>query len=97
VRVISCTRSPRGLYTGQIGASKIKKQNKHINEPVVIDEEILRKAKLALQSEHPVALTKCVICGSEAAPTSTENLCWVCRRLKISAWRDSDPQMTAQE
>ena len=62
----------------------------------MIDEEILRKAKLALQSERPCT-TKCVICGSEAAPTSAENLCWVCRRLKISAWRDADPQMTAQE
>jgi hypothetical protein len=24
-------------------------------------------------------------------------LCWVCRRLKISAWRDSDQQLSAQE
>jgi hypothetical protein len=75
----------------------MKKQNKQTNEPVVIDQEILRKAKLALQPDHAPAVTKCVICGSEAAPTSTEELCWVCRRLKISAWRDSDPQMTAQE
>jgi len=66
-------------------------------EPIV-DEEILRKAKLALREEHPaVSLKKCVICAGDAAPTSNENLCWVCRRLKISAWRDSDQQMTAQE
>ena len=66
-------------------------------EPIV-DQEILRKAKLALHEERPVpSLKKCVICGGEAAPTSNENLCWVCRRLKISAWRDSDQQMTAQE
>ena len=75
----------------------MKKINKPVVEPVVIDEEILRAAKLALQSEHPRAAIKCVICAGEAAPTSTENLCWVCRRLKISAWRDSDPQMTVQE
>jgi hypothetical protein len=73
------------------------KKQKQVNEPVVIDEEILRKAKLALQSDRPATTVKCVICGSEAAPTSAENLCWVCRRLKISAWRDSDPQITAQE
>ena len=30
----------------------------------------------------------CVVCGAEVAPFSEENLCWVCRRLKISAWRD---------
>lgn len=75
----------------------MKKTTKPVNEPVVIDEEILRKAKLALQSDRPPAVSKCVICSSDAAPTSTENLCWVCRRLKISAWRDSDQQMTAQE
>jgi hypothetical protein len=75
----------------------MKKTNKPVNEPVVIDEEILRKAKLALQSDRPPLVAKCVICNSEAAPTSTEKLCWVCRRLKISAWRDSDQQMTAQE
>jgi hypothetical protein len=76
----------------------MKKSNKAVvEEPVVIDEEILRKAKLALHSDRPVNTSKCVICGSEAAPTSTESLCWVCRRLKISAWRDSDQQATAQE
>jgi hypothetical protein len=75
----------------------MKKANKPVNEPVIIDDEILRKAKLAVQSDRPATLDKCVICGSEAAPTSTENLCWVCRRLKISAWRDSDQQMTVQE
>ena len=63
----------------------------------VVDEEILRQAKEALQQDRPRVLTSCVICGGEAAPNSTEKLCWVCRRLKISAWRDSDQPMTAQE
>ena len=63
----------------------------------VIDQEILRKAKEALQQDRPHVASDCVICGGEAAPNSTEKLCWVCRRLKISAWRDSDQQMTAQE
>jgi hypothetical protein len=39
----------------------------------------------------------CIICGEESAPISTEGLCWVCRRLKLSAWRDSDTQISAQE
>ena len=63
----------------------------------VVDQEILRKAKEALQQDRPRVMSHCVICGGEAAPNSTEKLCWVCRRLKISAWRDSDQQMTAQE
>ncbi|MFZ5927804.1 MAG: hypothetical protein ACOYX1_10205 [Acidobacteriota bacterium] len=39
----------------------------------------------------------CVVCGSEVAPFSEENLCWVCRRLKISAWRETDSQAMMQE
>jgi hypothetical protein len=65
-------------------------------EPIVL-EEILRKARLALESERPRAASHCVICGGDAAPTSVEKLCWVCRRLKISAWRDVDPQIPVQE
>ncbi len=40
---------------------------------------------------------KCVVCGDPVAPFSTEELCWVCRRLKISAWRESDTQGAMQE
>lgn len=43
------------------------------------------------------AAPRCVICGNDVAPFSTEELCWICRRLKISAWRDSDNQASAQE
>ena len=66
-------------------------------EAAVVDPAILRKAKLALKSDQVKPVSRCVICGSESAPNSTESLCWVCRRLKISAWRDSDQQMAAQE
>jgi formylmethanofuran dehydrogenase subunit E len=40
---------------------------------------------------------RCSVCNEPVSPTSKENLCWVCRRLKLSAWRDMDAQMTAQE
>jgi hypothetical protein len=66
-------------------------------EAAVVDPAILRKAKLALKSDQVKPIGRCVICGSDSAPNSTENLCWVCRRLKISAWRESDQQMSAQE
>jgi hypothetical protein len=62
---------------------------------VIIDPEIRRKARRMI--EKPAPPSKCVICGSPCAPTSTEGLCWVCRRLKISAWRDSDTQAASQE
>jgi hypothetical protein len=39
----------------------------------------------------------CIVCGKPCSQNSTEGLCWVCRRLKLSAWRDTDTQMPAQE
>ena len=56
----------------------------------------LKKANV--ESESKVPLIKCVVCEttftpmSYVHPGSDDNLCWVCRRLKISAWRDSDVQ-----
>lgn len=43
------------------------------------------------------APAKCTVCGDPQAPNSGEGLCWVCRRLKISAWRDSDLQPSGQQ
>jgi hypothetical protein len=63
----------------------------------IIASEILEQAKRALQSENLRLHVKCSVCGSDAAPISAEPLCWVCRRLKISAWRDNDSQIPAQE
>jgi hypothetical protein len=66
-------------------------------EPAVISKEIIQQAKAAIYSDRIAPLTKCTVCGGDAAPNSTESLCWVCRRLKISAWRDADQQMSASE
>ncbi len=40
---------------------------------------------------------KCPICGSDSVVNDPEKLCWVCRRLKVSAWRDSDHSIPIQE
>ena len=74
-----------------------KKIAPSISEPVVVDQELLEKAKLALRADTVKPATRCVICQSDSAPNSTESLCWVCRRLKISAWRDSEQPINAQE
>jgi methionyl-tRNA synthetase len=60
-------------------------------EPV-IDQAFLEQAKRSVMGDQVKRLDKCSVCGAGCAPNSTENLCWVCRRLKISAWRDSDQQ-----
>jgi hypothetical protein len=62
----------------------------------VIDQKLLEEAKRAIQSDQLKRFDKCSVCGGSCAPNSSEGLCWVCRRLKISAWRDSDQQI-AQE
>lgn len=66
------------------------------SEPV-ISPEILEEAKRSLETDRALPMAKCVVCGSEATPNPTEQLCWVCRRLKISAWRDVEAQVPAQE
>lgn len=63
----------------------------------VIPGEILEQAKQSLDTDKLKPQAKCVVCGSACAPNSAEGLCWVCRRLKISAWREMDQQMPAQE
>ena len=63
----------------------------------VIPREILEQAKKCLPTDKFRAPVKCSVCNGEVAPNSTEGLCWICRRLKISAWHDSDQQMGAQE
>ena len=64
---------------------------------LVVSKEILERAKRSFESDRLRRPALCVVCGSECAPNSSEGLCWVCRRLKISAWRDTDSQMSAQE
>jgi hypothetical protein len=74
------------------------KRKPHVGEESVVDQELLEKARTAaLQTDQVKRLAKCSVCGAECAPNSAEPLCWVCRRLKISAWRESDSQLNAQE
>ncbi len=76
----------------------MKKKRTVAPEPV-IPSEILEKAK---KSAHPDRLpasksNRCSVCGAECPPAPEEPLCWVCRRLKISAWHEAEQQMPAQE
>ncbi len=63
----------------------------------LVAKEALQCAKAAPETPAVKRAPKCVVCGSPTTTYSTENLCWVCRRLKISAWGESDQQMPAQE
>jgi hypothetical protein len=73
------------------------KRKPQIRPEPVISPEILDSAKRSLATDRSKAPVKCVVCGTETPSAGAEPLCWVCRRLKISAWRDVEQQMPAQE
>ena len=74
----------------------MKRKPQAKTEPV-ISPEIMENAKRSITAERVRPASKCVVCSGETAPGGTEQLCWVCRRLKISAWRDVEQQIPAQE
>lgn len=77
----------------------MKRKAAQKNDPV-IDSQILEKALEAVHSDQMKPTAGCVVCNSPCAPNSAEGLCWVCRRLKISAWRDlegAENQAASQE
>jgi hypothetical protein len=65
-------------------------------EPIIAGE-ILAKAREAVHPDKLPRVAKCEVCGSDCAVNPAEQLCWVCRRLKISAWHESEQQMPIQE
>jgi hypothetical protein len=78
----------------------MKKKSTLIATPIVADE-IRKLAKQSVESDKLRRAKDCAVCGSPYVPNSgpqqIEDLCWVCKRLKISAWRDSDQQASVQE
>ena len=65
-------------------------------EPVV-PRELLELAKRSISPDLLPKAVKCSVCGAEASDAGSEPLCWVCRRLKISAWHENEQQIPAQE
>jgi CRISPR/Cas system-associated protein Cas10 (large subunit of type III CRISPR-Cas system) len=66
------------------------------------EELLARELKAASAVEvphrpHGKPGRKCTVCGEPVAAIASEQLCWVCRRLKISAWREQDNQAAMQE
>jgi hypothetical protein len=68
-----------------------------VQPDTIVPAAIIEEARRAIEADRVKKPPTCVICGGESTPNATEGLCWVCRRLKLSAWRDSDSQMSAQE
>jgi hypothetical protein len=71
-------------------------RRKPLHSEPVIDQKLLEQAKRAIVADQLKRVDKCSVCGAACAPNAEEPLCWVCRRLKISAWRDSDQQIVQE-
>jgi hypothetical protein len=64
----------------------------------LVPPEVLEQAKPTVPGERLDKVAKCMVCGADTTLVAAgEPLCWVCRRLKISAWREIEQQMPAQE
>jgi hypothetical protein len=84
-------------YSGDVKRKRPLAPEVNSTEVSVVPPALMEEARRAIQSDRMNRPAKCSVCGEECAPNSAEGLCWVCRRLKLSAWRDSDSQMPAQE
>ena len=70
---------------------------KMIAQQPVVPPELLETAKRAALDSKPKKTHRCRVCGADGATEQSEMLCWVCRRLKISAWREIEQQAPASE
>lgn len=66
-------------------------------ETPAVDPALLESAKKTIFEPTPPKTSPCRICGEAGATVQSEGLCWVCRRLKISAWRDVEAQLPLSE
>ena len=87
-------RSRLTCHIGKEVKRKVQPKEEVVEEPVeiaVVAAEVPTPAvKIYTVQERPINLVPCVVCGAETNSEAEEKLCWVCRRLKISAWRDSE-------
>ncbi len=63
----------------------------------VIDPALLASAKRTVFKPTPPPTFPCKVCGEKGATEHSDSLCWVCRRLKISAWRDIEQHIPLSE
>ena len=63
----------------------------------VVPPEILESARRAAYEPKPKKTFRCRVCAGDGATEQSEMLCWVCRRLKISAWREGEQPASLSE
>lgn len=67
-----------------------KKSKPDSDDASVVDPQLLEAAWDYVFEAKPVKRFPCRICNEPGATDGSDGLCWVCRRLKISAWREAE-------
>ncbi len=75
--------------------AKISK-SESLDAPVVAGPIIEAVTEHVFPSQ-PVSEFPCRVCSTPGATATSDGLCWVCRRLKISAWQGAGAQESAAE
>jgi len=74
------------------------KRKSQVKPEPVVPAEILELAKQSISPDRLKKAAICSVCGADTMIlAASEPLCWVCRRLKISAWREIEQQAPMQE
>ena len=76
---------------------KKKDRRKPILEQPVIDRRLMRSAREMVFKPQPPKTFACSVCGTAGATEQSDGLCWVCLRLKVSAWHDVEHQAPMAE
>ncbi len=66
-----------------------KQANPEAFDGAVVDARVLDPIKEHVFQSSPVKEFPCRVCGKKGATERSDGLCWICRRLKISAWREA--------
>ncbi len=68
----------------------IKAQDVQVQE--VVPPPVIEAVQEYVFDPKRPALSPCTVCGAGGATERSDGLCWVCRRLKLSAWQAFDKQ-----
>lgn len=74
----------------------MRKRNSTPLAPIV-DPKIAAEAQRIVFEPKARKTYECRVCEDPTASDESEGLCWVCRRLKISAWREIESQIPLSE
>lgn len=71
--------------------------SKRVPEQPAIDPRVLEAAQMTVFEPKPEKTFACRVCETAGATEQSDRLCWVCLRLKISAWKDTEQPMMFTE